>query len=135
MGFSGGYSESQIDKNVFKVSFKGNGYTSMEKATDLTLLRSAELAIKSGYKYFVIIDKKSYTSNSIYTTPSTVNYYNSMTTVNHGQTYNISKPNTSNTIVCFEEKPKGVFSYNANYIFESITEKYDIEINNRETTL
>src|SRR5258708_35613196 len=29
-GLSGGFSETQLDENVFQVSFKGNGYTSRE---------------------------------------------------------------------------------------------------------
>jgi len=41
--FTGGYSETQLDENVFNVSFKGNGYTSRERVADFTLLRSAEL--------------------------------------------------------------------------------------------
>src|SRR5437764_1386447 len=43
-GFTGGFSESQLDENVFRVNFRGNGYTSPERAADFTLLRSAELA-------------------------------------------------------------------------------------------
>jgi hypothetical protein len=51
-GFVGGYSETQLDENVFKVAFRGNGYTRQDRAADFTLLRSAELALKSGYSYF-----------------------------------------------------------------------------------
>ena len=41
--FSGGFSETQLDKNVFRVSFQGNGYTRAERAEEMALLRSAEL--------------------------------------------------------------------------------------------
>ena len=47
-GLSGGFSETQLDTNVFKVSFRGNGYTHAERAEDLALLRSAELTLKNG---------------------------------------------------------------------------------------
>src|SRR5882724_2256033 len=57
--FSGGFSETQLDKNVFRVSFKGNGYTQAERAEEMALLRSAELTLKNGFKYFVIIDGRS----------------------------------------------------------------------------
>lgn len=126
--FSGGYSDSQLDENVFKVSFRGNGSTRRDRVADFTLLRSAELAIQNGYNYFVIIDANSYTSTSIHTTPAITNYVygNSISTTTGGQTYNISKPSSSNTIVCFKEKPSMVFSYNANFIHKSLTEKYDI---------
>ena len=138
-GFSGGYSETQLDENVFKVAFRGNGYTGREKVADFTLLRSAELSLQNGYKYFVVIDANSYTSNSTHTTPTTSNttanvygsgnyaYGNARTTTYGGQTYNISKPSSSNTIVCFKEKPENTFSYNAGFIYKNITKKYNIK--------
>lgn len=137
-GFSGGYSESQLDENVFRVSFRGNGYTRRDRVADFTLLRSAELAIQNGYNYFVVIDANSYTSTSTHTTPTRTNttasaygtgnyaYGNATSITTGGQTYNISKPSSSNTIVCFKEKPSMGFSYNANFIHKSLTEKYDI---------
>lgn len=138
-GFSGGYSETQLDENVFTVSFRGNGYTGRERVADFTLLRSAELTLEHGYKFFAIIDANSYTSNSTYTTPTqsyttgsaygTGNYaYGSATTTTTGgQTYNISKPGASNTIVCFKEKPDSVFTYNADFIYKNIRQKYEIK--------
>jgi hypothetical protein len=141
-GFSGGYSETQLDENVFKVTFRGNGYTRKERAADFTLLRSAELTLEHGYQYFMVVDSNSSTSRSSYTTPTTSNttasvygsgnyaYGNATTTTYGGQTYNISKPSSSNTIVCFKEKPPSGFSYNANFIFKSMTEKYRIKQNN-----
>jgi hypothetical protein len=137
-GFVGGYSETQLDENVFKVAFRGNGYTRQDRAADFTLLRSAELALKSGYSYFVVIDSESYTTTSTRTTPTITNttasaysagnqaYGSATSTATGGQTYNISKPSESNTIICFKEKPKSGFSYNANFIFKSLTEKYGI---------
>ncbi len=139
VGFTGGYSETQLDKNVFKVSFRGNGYTRRERVSDFTLLRSAELTLENGYKYFVIIDENSHVSHSSYTTPTTShttgsaysygNYAHgsARTTTTGGQTYNISKPSSSNTIVCFEKKPDMGFSYNAEFIYKSITQKYRIK--------
>lgn len=138
-GIGGGYSETQLDENVFKVSFRGNGYTQRERVEDFTLLRSAELALEHGYQYFAVIDDNSYTSHSTYTTPthsyttgSAYVYGNSVygsatTTTTGGQTYLISKPSSSNTIVCFKEKPQGVFVYNANFIFKNIRQKYELD--------
>lgn len=137
-GFSGGYSETQLDENVFRVSFRGNGYTRRDRVADFTLLRSAELALQNGYKYFVIVEAKSHTTTSTHTTPTTTNttanvwgtgnyaYGNATSTTTGGQTYNISKPSSSNTIICFKEKPVIGFSYNASFIYKSLTEKYDI---------
>jgi hypothetical protein len=133
-GFGGGYSETQLDINVFKVSFRGNRHTDKERVADFTLLRSAELALKNGYQYFAIINSNSHASHSSHTTPitshTTGSAYDSggyLTTTTGGQTYHTSKPSSSNTMVCFKEKPESTFSYNANFIYKSITEKYDIK--------
>ena len=137
-GFTGGFSETQLDENVFSVSFRGNAYTDRERVADFTLLRSAELTLENGFQYFAIIDANSYTKHSTYTTPTTSHttasaygtgnyaYGNATTTTTGGQTYNISKPSASNTIVCFKEKPESIFTYNAQFIYNNVRQKYDI---------
>jgi hypothetical protein len=138
-GLTGGYSETQLDRNVFNVSFKGNGFTSRKRVADFTLLRSAELTLENGYKYFAIIDADSHTSHSSYTTPtrshtigSAYAYgdyaYGSATTITTGgQTYNTTRSSSSNTIVCFEEKPESTFTYNAKFIYKKLRQKYGIK--------
>ncbi|MGJ3495583.1 CC0125/CC1285 family lipoprotein [Piscirickettsia salmonis] len=140
-GYSGGYSETQLSENMFKVSFKGNAHTTKERAEDFALLRSAELTLKNGYKYFAIVGANTSISKSTHTTPTTYSttanaygssgytYGNATTTQYGGYTYNISKPSTTNTIVCFKKRPKNTFTYNADFIFNSITKKYGIEKN------
>jgi hypothetical protein len=137
-GLMGGYKDVQLDENVFKVTFNGNGYTSFERAADFTLMRCAELALNNGYSFFVIIDADSYSSNSTYTTPTTTNTTGSavkigdyvvgsaQSTTYGGQTYHISKPSRTNTIICFKEKPTEGFSYNAQFIFKAISQKYGL---------
>lgn len=151
---SGGFSSTQLDTNVFQVTFKGNGYTDRDKANDFALLRSAELALENGYKYFVIVDAQQYSKDSTHTTPTrartnintnrygsphsyggNTNYYGNTTgtattTVTGGETYNISKPRTTNTIVCFSEKPEG-FSYNAEFVAKNLKDKYGINAPNQ----
>ncbi len=101
-----GYSSTQIDTNVFQVTFNGNAYTGRDRANDFLLLRSAELALENGYEYFVILDAQQYLRNSNDATPATL-------------TANTS----TNTIVCFKEKPEE-FSYNARFIEKSLKKKY-----------
>ena len=149
LGLSGGFSETQLDTNIFTITFKGNGYTDREKANDYALLRSAELALEKGFSYFVIVDAQQYSKTSTYTTPTTATtnvnantygssfsygnnttynantYGTATTTLSGGQTYNFTKPRTSNTIVCFNNKPQG-FSYNAKFLVKSLKEKYGI---------
>lgn len=140
-GFSGGYSETQLDENIFKVTFRGNGYTRSERAADLAMLRCAELTLQNGFSYFVIIDADSYVRNSTYTTPTTTNttasaygsgnyaYGNAQSTTYGGQTYNISKPSATNVIFMLNERPQEVFAYSAKFVYKSISEKYGIKPN------
>ena len=139
LSFSGGYSSTMLDKNIFKVSFQGNGDTSKERAEDFALLRSSEITLENGFSYFLILDKDVSMSYGSFTTPAntttTGNLYNyggvssfqanSYTT--GGQTFLISKPSTTNLIACFKEKPKekGLI-YDAYFIKDSIKQKYQI---------
>ncbi len=148
-GATGGYSSTQLDTNVFQVTFKGNGYTAKDRASDFALLRSAEITLENGFEYFVIVEAQQFSKNSSYTTPTTTttsvnantygsaygygnyatysgNTYGTATSrTTGGQTYNISKPRASNTILCFKEKPEG-FSFNARFIEKSLKEKYEL---------
>jgi hypothetical protein len=136
-GFSGGFSETQLGENIFQVSFRGNGYTRSERASDFSLLRSAEVAIEHGFKYFVIVESGKDSTISAHTTPTQSyttgsaygagNYaYGSATTTTYGgQTYFISKPRITNTILCFKEKPEiNGLVFEAAFVARSIKQKY-----------
>jgi hypothetical protein len=136
-GFAGGFSETQLDENAFRVAFRGNGYTSHERVADFTLLRSAELTRAHGYHFFIVVQASERTSYSSHTTPtqstttaSATGYGNSTyvtahTTTTGGQTYLIAKPGASNTIVCFRDRPDGYeMVYNADFLYRSLTQKY-----------
>jgi hypothetical protein len=149
-GLTGGYSTTRLDENVFQVSFRGNGYTRQERASDYALLRSAETALEHGYPFFAIIDGQRYAEQSVWTSPSTSttnlsattygnlstygntgmysgNTYGTATTTTYGgESYLIRRPTASNTIVCFKEKPQG-FAYNSAFIIMSMKEKYGLE--------
>lgn len=109
----GGYKDAQLSENIFKVTVEANGYTSNSRATDLALLRSAELTLQNGFKYFAIITASSDSHSMAYTTPTTTSanitsYGNTTYGTSQtygGQTYFFSFPTPSLTIVCFKEKP------------------------------
>ena len=137
--FTGGYSETQLGENIFQVSFRGNGYTSRERASDFSLLRSAEEALENGFRYFVIVESEKGSKVGAYTTPTTSyttgsaygsgNYaYGSATTTTYGgQTYFISKPRATNTILCFKEKPEiNGLVFDAEFVAKSIRQKYGL---------
>lgn len=138
----GGFSETQLDTNTFKVTFRGNGYTETETTEELALLRSAELTLKNGFSYFVIVDGRSSSRNGTFTTPtqsfSTANvsgYGNNVygaahTTTYGGQTFFISFPTTTNTIICFHQRPntQGIV-YDAQFLCNSLGQKYAVVCN------
>lgn len=53
---STGYSDTQLQADTFKVKFAGNSGTSHGWASDMVLIRSAQLALEHGFAYFVIVD-------------------------------------------------------------------------------
>ena len=135
--FTGGFDETALAPNVYKVSFQGNGYTSSARAEDLALLRSADLTLQKGFKYFALVDSKNATSLSTYTTPVTANttanvtafgntaYGTATTTYSGGQTEFISKPSTSNLVVMFHEQPQiNGMVFDAEFLCQSMAPKY-----------
>ncbi|HZF20493.1 MAG TPA: hypothetical protein VE008_12405 [Burkholderiales bacterium] len=139
-GFGGGYSETQLGENIFQVSFRGNGYTQGERASDFALLRSAEVTTQNGFRYFTVVESAKDSSLSTYTTPtqsyttgSVYGYgntaYGSATTTTYGgQTYIIRKPSTTNTIVCFKDKPETAgLVFDAEFVKKSLRQKYGLD--------
>lgn len=136
---TGGFDEVQLDTNVFRVTFKGNGFTSSERAEDLALLRSADLALKHGFTHFVIVEGKSRAELGVATMPTqstttgTVNfqgntaYGQANTVTSGGQAFLIRRPSSTNTILCFQGKPDiGGMVYDARFVFGSLGKKYGV---------
>ena len=109
----GGFSDTQLDENVFNITFRGNQYTSMERAKDFIYLRAADLTLKSGFTYFAITYATENVSTSSYTTASEtttqVNFYgntaDATSQTTPGTTFTKSRPSIEMTIICFAEKP------------------------------
>lgn len=51
-----GYFEQQVGKDVYEVSFLGNGNSSYERAVDFAVLRAAEIALRRQAKSFTLLD-------------------------------------------------------------------------------
>lgn len=129
MDATGGYKETQLVYNIFRVTFSGNGGVSKEKASDYALLRLAEVALMNGYNYFIIVDSDKYSSKDYFKTPTsyTKNYGTNRVTSSGGETFEYSKPTTSNTIVCYKERPDNdVIVYDAKFLVNSLKSKYEI---------
>jgi hypothetical protein len=52
-----GYSETRLDKNKFRVTFRGNSLTKRETVEDYLLYRAAELTLQNGYSHFLVIGR------------------------------------------------------------------------------
>ena len=136
--YVGGYSETRMAPDVFRVRFNGNGFTSSERALDFALLRAADLTLRNGYSYYVIVQESSWVATSTHktretttTTGSAHTYGNttrfSANTVTYGgYTYNVSKPRAENTILCLKEKPSSGLAYDAQFVSNEIRRKYDL---------
>lgn len=139
-GYGGGYSDTQLDENVFRVSFVGNGYTSQDRAEDMALLRASELTLQHGFKYFVIGDARSGSKDTLVSMPMTSNTSYSGTRIGNtisgtattsysgGQIISVSSPQVSFTITCFTDKPVGTKApINAELARQGLVAKYGIK--------
>lgn len=141
-GPMGGFDETQLDTNVWRVSFKGNGYTKGERAEDFATLRSAELALANGFTHFAFVESKTGSELSTYTAPRTsyttgraevvgnTLYLNATTNTYGGGTFLMRRPSATNTVVMFKGRPDGGgMVYDANFICSSIGQKYKVICN------
>ncbi|HMO41478.1 MAG TPA: hypothetical protein PKE17_18855 [Saprospiraceae bacterium] len=139
-GATGGYSDTRLQENVFTVNFRGNGYTSRERAQDFAMLRCADITIENGFRYFAIADSSAdektmmYHSGGSSQTYGTMNTYGNTTYGNFntygssGTSVPIRKPRASYTIFCFKEKPpETIMAFDAEFMANSIREKYKMK--------
>lgn len=54
-GLTGGFAEKQLDGNIWRVGFSGNGYTNYETVQTYWLYHCAELALANGHSGFEIL--------------------------------------------------------------------------------
>jgi hypothetical protein len=131
-GFAGGFKETQLDTNVWRVFFEGNGYTKGDRAEDFAMLRSAELTLANGFTHFAFSSSKTGTDISSYSTPARA--YSSSTSssirIYGGNTEIIAKPTATNIVVMFKGKPElNASVYDAIFICNSIGKKYEVVCN------
>jgi hypothetical protein len=138
-GVTGGFSDTQLAPDVFRVTFSGNARTSPDRVQDFALLRAAELCLANNFKYFAVIDSADQSRRRTYVTPGTaqttgtVNAYGNTatnfgtTTYTPGQVHNHYKPGVGLIVQGFAEKPQGTFTYDAQFLVRSLKQKYEIQ--------
>lgn len=144
-GALGGYSDLRLDRNVYKINFGGNGFTSSEQTQTFVLRRAAELTIQNGYKYFVLLDANTNNNVTFNVTPGQINtnttgnyqsnifgsngmYHvsgygnqNSTTTYNPPTVQRVDRYITSAIVKMYKNKVKN--SFNAEIILSNFTKK------------
>jgi hypothetical protein len=108
-GYMGGYSDTALAPDVYKISFEGNGYTTKLRTSDFAVLRAAELTLSHGYRYFGIINQNE----------------GGYTTFQSG-TSTFFFPESGLMIHCFNEQPQAGFALDAQFISHSIRTKYNL---------
>ncbi len=105
----GGYSEVQVDRNAFRVTYAGTIAARQDETDERALLRSAEVALNHGYPYFV--------TGGIAPTGSAVSLGWSA----------VSVPSTTITIYCYATRPETTaIVYDANQIVSTLGPKYHV---------
>lgn len=143
--WTGGYTETWLRKDALVVRFYGNGYTSMEQAEEMALLRAAELAVLHRYDNIAIMAGSSYIDVAQWTTGG--DYYQTQGTVympSSGQGYvdlrsqyvepttiTYRRPCSLVAVRCFDERPDDIPDnapvLSSWFIFESLAHKYRVE--------
>jgi len=67
-GLLGGYSDTALAPDVYRISFQGNGFTSPERTQDFAVLHAADLTLSHGYGYFGIINQMEGGSSAVINT-------------------------------------------------------------------
>ncbi len=137
-GLTGGYTETQLGPDIFRVSFSGNGFCSNQRAQDLVLLRAADLTVDNGYSYFIVggeadigvnqtayMPGHSYTSGSMSIVGNSA-FYSGQTTYFPGMNLNIYKPGQEMLIQCLKHRPNSGMVFDARFLQTSLRAKYKI---------
>ncbi len=106
-----GYSDTQVQSDVFRVNFKGDHDMPKERAYDFVLLRAAEVAREHNFSFFAIMN------------PAVANSYYNMSQV-YDFFYEVNKPLM---IRCFATKPDSSEALDAALLEKSLKQKYHIE--------
>ena len=130
--FSYGFNDTQLAENVFEVSFQGGEFDDAQRVRDFAMLRASEVTLERGFNYFKILGEDDQTEYSHYTTGGhTTNRYNAATNTTQAyttrvRTHNSTEFGSTKRIMCYTEEPEGVFVYDAEFVANSIRNKYGI---------
>ncbi len=90
-----------------------------DQIIDLALLRSAEITLQNGFNYFIVINTDASSAIDTDTAENEFIFHN-------GLRLQRADPGSTNTIVCFKDKPAGV-AYVALFVKASLRAKYGLD--------
>jgi len=138
MGAMGGVNDLQVNDTTYRITARGNGYTSSERVQDFVLLRASEIAISRGYEGFVINGAADQSTVGQFTTPgyATTNTVgtvsggpgfatlsaNSQTTYVPPVTHTFFKPGTAVMVTLVQSG-----GMNAHLIYANLAPKYGVK--------
>jgi len=135
-----GFVTMKVDDDTYRIVHREGHISTGHDPKDLTMLKSAELALDNGYSYFEIIEGGQGTAKLGYTTPrdakthgtafeggSHDHYQAGRTTTSGGKTYKMENPVTSFTIKCYKKRPSGTSGkvYDAKVVKGEMTKKLE----------
>jgi hypothetical protein len=123
--FTGGFSETALSPDTFKINFSGNGFTSAERASDFAILRAADKSLAMGCNYFSVMNEND--SASVGSVSIGSGGWGHRSVWATSTTMPVVKPNSSLLVKCFLTQQAGTASFDANFIAQSIREKYHIK--------
>ena len=140
-GGTGGYSEKRLLEYSFRVSFRGNAFTSRQRTSDFCFLRCAEVTLENGYDYFVLVGSVKIEKYKEPTTPCTPHtpdtacdkcgyYYGIRLPIMSGAaTYIYAGSRPTNVIYCYKQESgmnESELVFDARSVSKSIRAKYSI---------
>lgn len=139
-----GYYHLKLQDDIFKVSFAGNQFTASSDVNNYALLRSAEVALQNGYKYFLILEKEAGNRVQTFTMPESYSAYTTgapatikgQVSTQHttiyktgGETFTDAYPRCHLTIKCFKDKPEitDTIIYDAEQVKSNLRNQYRLK--------
>ena len=134
--FTGGYSETEVQPDLFLVRFMGNSATTPDRSTDFALLRGAEICLQRGKNFMRVGDLSTRyrqsghfpaTTSTAVTptaTPETPNSPPIVNTVETSPATYLYSPTSGIAVTCAATADQG--AWDAQYLARAIRTKYDL---------
>ena len=138
-GLTGGFTETQLSPETYRISFQANTITPPDQVQDYTLLRAAELTLENGHRYFVVQETVDQTRRLVTSVPSTTTTtgkvkssgnkakFESYTSSSPGYVKEEFAPGLGMVIRTLPSKPPKGEAYDAAFLVKSLKTKYEIE--------